>query len=68
MPTNLTLDDSLIQEAVRVGHHRTKKEAVTAALQEYVQTRTRREILDWVGKVEYFDDYDPERLRDHRPR
>lgn len=68
MPTNLALDDSLIQEAVRVGNHRTKKEAVTAALQEYVQARKRREILDWVGKVEYYDDYDPKRLRDRKPR
>ncbi len=68
MPTNLALNDSLIQEAVRVGHHRTKKEAVTAALEEYVQARTRREILDWVGKVDYYDDYDPKRLRDRQPR
>ena len=63
MPTNLALDDSLIEEAVNIGNHRTKKEAVTAALHEYVQTRKRREILDWVGKVDYYDDYDPKRLR-----
>jgi Arc/MetJ family transcription regulator len=68
MPTNLALDDSLIAEAVRAGNHRTKREAVTAALQEYVQARRRREILDWVGKVDYFDDYDPKRLRNRKPR
>jgi hypothetical protein len=68
MPTNLALDDSLIEEAVKVGNHRTKKEAVTAALQEYVQARKRREILDWVGKVDYYDDYDPKRLRDRKPQ
>jgi Arc/MetJ family transcription regulator len=66
MPTNLILDDSLIEEAVKVGNHRTKREAVTAALQEYVQTRKRREILAWVGKVDYDDDYDPKRLRDRK--
>ena len=64
MPTNLALDDSLIEEAVRAGNHRSKKEAVTAALKEYVQARKRGEILDWVGKVDYYDDYDPKRLRD----
>jgi hypothetical protein len=58
MPTYLTLSDELIEEAVRAGHHRTKKEAVTAALKEYVQTRKRQEILSWVGKVDYYDDYD----------
>ena len=68
MPTNLALDDSLIEEAVKVGNHRTKKEAVTAALQEYVHARKRLEILDWVGKVAYYDDYEPKRLRDRKPR
>jgi hypothetical protein len=68
MPTNLALDDSLIEEAVKVGNHRTKKEAVTAALQEYVQARKRREILEWVGKVDYEDDYDPKRLRNRKPQ
>jgi Arc/MetJ family transcription regulator len=68
MPTNLALDDSLIEEAVRVGNHRTKKEAVTAALLEYVQARKQREILAWVGKVDYYDDYDPKRLRGRKPR
>jgi Bacterial antitoxin of type II TA system, VapB len=68
MATNLALDDSLIEEAVKVGNHRTKKEAVTAALQEYVQARKRREIFELVGKVDYYDDYDPKRLRDRKPR
>jgi len=56
--TNLALDDRLIEEAVRVGGHKTKKEAVTAALAEYVRARRRGRILQWVGRVEYFDDYD----------
>jgi Arc/MetJ family transcription regulator len=68
MPTNLALDDSLIEEAVQVGNHRTKKEAVTAALQEYVLARKRLEILGWVGKVDYYEDYEPKRLRDRKPR
>jgi Arc/MetJ family transcription regulator len=68
MPTNLALDDRLIDEAVKVGNHRTKKEAVTAALKEYVQARKRRDILDLVGKVDYYDDYDSKRLRDRKSR
>src|SRR5687768_15106709 len=56
MATNLALDDSLIEEAVKAGNHRTKKEAVTAALREYVQARKRREILDLVGQIDYYDD------------
>ena len=67
MATNLALDDSLIAEAVKVGNHRTKREAVTAALQEYVQARKRLEILAWAGKVDYYEDYEPKRLRDRKP-
>ena len=64
MPSNLY--DSLIEEAVKVGNHRTKKEAVTAALLEYVQARKRLEVLDWAGKVDYYDDYDAKRLRSRK--
>lgn len=63
MATNLALDDSLIEEAVEVGHHRSKKEAVTAALQEYVKSRRRLGILEWMGRVDYYEDYDHKRLR-----
>ena len=63
MATNLALDDKLIEEAVRVGRHKTKKEAVTAALREYVKAARRTDILRWVGKVDYYDDYDPKALR-----
>lgn len=68
MPTNLALDDELILEAVKVGKHRTKKEAVTAALTEYIRSRRRLGILDWVGKVEYYDDYDHKKLRRRKAR
>src|SRR5690242_12607048 len=43
MPTNLAIDDKLIEQARRVGHHKTKKEAVTAALSEYIAHRKRLE-------------------------
>ena len=68
MPTHLVLDDRLVDEAVRLGNHRTKKEAVTAAIREYVQARKQQEILDLVGKVDYYDDYDPTRLRSRKTR
>ena len=46
MPTNLALDDRLIEQARTIGHHKTKKEAVTAALDEYIRRRKQVEILD----------------------
>ena len=58
MATNLALDDKLIREAVKIGKHRTKKEAVTAALNEYVKRRKRLRILDLFGQVDYDPKYD----------
>ena len=66
MATNLALDDKLIEEAVRAGGHKTKKAAVTAALTEYVRSRRRLKILQWKGRVEYFDGYDYKALRRRR--
>jgi len=58
MPTNLAIDDRLIEEARQVGHHRTKKEAVTAALDEYIRRRKQMRILDLFDTIEYLGDYD----------
>ncbi len=52
MATNLALDDRLIQEAVRVSGHRTKKAAVTSALEEYIQRRKQKSIVDLFGKID----------------
>jgi Arc/MetJ family transcription regulator len=63
MATNLALDDHLIDEALRIGRHRTKKEAVTAALLEYVQRRKQLKILDLAGTIDYHPDYNHKALR-----
>lgn len=55
MSTNLALDDKLIEFAKSLGKHRSKKEAVTVALEEYVQRLKQQAILDEFGRV----DYDP---------
>ncbi len=55
MATNLALDDRLIEEARRVGRHKTKREAVSAALAEYVKRRKQLRILDVFDTV----DFDP---------
>ena len=58
MATNLALDDELIEEALRAGKHKTKREAVTAALTEYVKRRKQVRILDAFGTFEFDPDYD----------
>ena len=58
MATNLALDDKLIEEARRAGRHKTKKDAVTAALAEYVKRRRQLHILDGFGAFEFDPAYD----------
>jgi hypothetical protein len=63
MATNLAIDDRLIDEARRIGHHKTKKEAVTAALDEYIRWRKQLEILDHFGSIDFDPAYDYKRMR-----
>ena len=58
MATNLALDDKLIEEARKIGNHRTKKEAVTAALSEYVKRRRQQKIIEAFGTVDFDPTYD----------
>ncbi len=63
MPTNLAIDDRLIEEARKLGRHRTKKDAVTAALDEYIQRRKQQDILPLFGTIDYEKSYDYKRER-----
>ncbi|HEX5715647.1 MAG TPA: type II toxin-antitoxin system VapB family antitoxin [Thermoanaerobaculia bacterium] len=63
MPTNLAIDDELLDEALRVGGHRTKKATVTEALQEYIRRRKQVEILDLFGQIDYDPEYDYKKQR-----
>ena len=58
MATNLAIDDKLIEEARKTGGHKTKKEAVTTALEEYVRRRRQRRILEAVGTFDFDPTYD----------
>ena len=68
MPTNLAIDDALIEEAKQIGQHKTKKDAVTAALKEYIAHRKRAGLFELFGKIDYYPDYDYKRERKARPR
>jgi Arc/MetJ family transcription regulator len=63
MPTNLAIDDRLLEEAWKVGGHRTKRETVTAALEEYIERRKQQEILSLFRQIEFVPDYDYRRER-----
>ena len=64
--TNLALDDRLLDEALRIGGRRTKRETVTEALTEYIQRRKQARITELFGTVEYDPKYDYKRQRRRR--
>ena len=63
--TNLQVDDQLIVRAVKLGRHKTKKEAVTQALIEYINHLQQQKILSMFGIVDYDPkvDYKKQRAR-----
>lgn len=63
MATNLAIDDQLIQQARKIGHHKTKKEAVTAALKNYIAHKKQAEIIDMFGSIDFDNDYDYKKAR-----
>jgi len=67
MLTNLRIDDQLVCEAQRLGKHRSKKEAVIAALVEYIQRRKQQEIITLFGTIDYDPTYDYKRERHRKP-
>ena len=66
MPTNLAIDDRLIEEARTIGGHKTKKNVVTEALEEYIQRRRQKEIFKLFGAIEYDSAFDYKKQRTKR--
>lgn len=66
MATNLSIDPALIERALAVSGERTKKAAVTLALEEFIARRRQRGLLELMGKLDWDSNYDykSERRRD----
>ena len=66
MRTNVVLDDELINEAIRLSGAKTKKDVISIALQEFVASKKRRNLLELAGKIKFRSDYDYKALREKR--
>lgn len=58
MATNIQIDNTLLNKAMKLGGSRTKREAVNKALAEFVQRREQLRVLDLFGTVEFDPEYD----------
>lgn len=63
MATNLSIDPKLIERALEVSGERTKKAAVTRALEEFIARRRQKAIRDLFGKLEWDASFDYKRER-----
>jgi len=63
MPTNLAINDDLLEQAKIFGKHKTKKAAVTEALEEYIQRRKQPEVIKVFGLIDYDESYDYKKQR-----
>jgi len=58
MTTNLAIDDDLINEALTLGHFKTKEDTVVTALKEFISRRKQLEITGLFGQFDPDPDYD----------
>ncbi|HLF07224.1 MAG TPA: type II toxin-antitoxin system VapB family antitoxin [Thermoplasmata archaeon] len=66
MATNLSIDPELLEAALRISGEKTKKAAVTKALQEFIARRRQREILELFRKFDWNPDFDYKKERQRR--
>jgi hypothetical protein len=58
MATNLALDQALLDRAFSISGERTKKAAVTRALEEFIARREQAGMLELLGTLEFDAAYD----------
>jgi Arc/MetJ family transcription regulator len=58
MATNLDIDQALLEKAVELSGKRSKKDAVTMALEEFIARRSQKGLLELFGKIDWDPDYD----------
>ena len=66
--TNVVLDDALVRQAMELTGTRTKREVIHLALAELVERKTRLNLLDLAGEIEFADDFEYKALRQLRGR
>ena len=58
MATNLALDPDLLKRALAASGEKTKKAAVTKALEEFIARREQARVEELFGQLEWDTDYD----------
>jgi len=67
MATNLALDDNLISQAQKVGHHKTKKRCCNNRIKRIHRKEKKIEVIDLFGKIVFDKKYDYKKARTSQP-
>ena len=65
MATNLSIDAQLLDDALKIGGLKTKKDTVNLALEEFIKRRKAADIINLFGKIDYDENYNYKKAR-HR--
>ncbi|MBW4693840.1 MAG: type II toxin-antitoxin system VapB family antitoxin [Lyngbya sp. HA4199-MV5] len=66
MQITLNLDEALLDEAFQLTNLATQEELMNLALQEFVRSRRKKNLLDLVGQIQFAADFDYKALRETR--
>ncbi|NJD05854.1 MAG: type II toxin-antitoxin system VapB family antitoxin [Methylococcaceae bacterium] len=64
MGTEVFLDDSLIQEALKYAPAKTRQELIDLALREFIANHERRDLRELKGRISFYEGYDHKALRE----
>lgn len=64
MRTKVVLDESLVDEALKLSNAKTKRQLIHEALKEFVENRKRLNLLDLSGRIKFAEGYDYKRMRE----
>ena len=66
MASNLAIDPELLENALKAGGLKTKKDTVNLALKEFIQRRGTADIVSSFGTIIYDADYDYKQARNYK--
>jgi Arc/MetJ family transcription regulator len=66
MATNLDLDPDLVERALKVSGEKTKKAAVSRALEEFITRRSQKRLVDLMAKLEWDESFNYKAERSRR--
>ncbi len=58
MNLNQFKQNDLVNEALKIGGFKTKKETIDMTLREFIQRRKQQEIINLFNTIEYDEDFD----------